>query len=546
MLHQPETDWAMPFDQGRLPVVRELLGERYQVQRLLGESRSFVVAEVERDERRWAVVLPAVDCEGAPERAVGLDVRIRELDALLDHPGLLQPKSHGFRYGMAVLEYPPPEGRTLGEHLALEPLGRARGLSIALDLLAALAAAHAKGIAHGELTPDNVFISAGPNGTPVVRILGTGLAAIVRELGDPSSDVQWAAARYIAPEVLAGGEWDARADIYSVGALLYHALTNDVPPPPPIVSALECDPNLPPDLEPMFLRALAVDPDKRFSSVEEMAAEVRLALGGRRSLSSRTPVVIARRALSSAAPVIAARIKPSIPRRVLAWGGAAMASLAIGVGAALVVTSSERIEAPPLVHASEPMPAEVEPRAASAQRSADVEPGTAAVAAATTVQTPNAAPRPDPLAGELPPELEAIRARIAEGARLTQADFRPVYSYASAHRDDPRPHLLLGDAFVDIGWYSDAIERYMQAYEIDAASRHHQIVLENLVLLTFREDVGIDAAYAIGDIYGAEALPAVEAAIAASSSRRQIARLERLRAQLRDEPFPARSAGDWL
>jgi hypothetical protein len=140
----------------------------------------------------------------------------------------------------------------------------------------------------------------------------------------------------------------------------------------------------------------------------------------------------------------------------------------------------------------------------------------------------------DPAVADLPESLRGAAERIRSGAELSRSDLSPLYRHAARHPEDPVGNLLLGDAFVEKGWYTDAIERYYSAHSADPESRRHALMLENLVWLTFKDRHVADfAADAIADIYGEEAADAVAAAIASDpQGHGQRERLERLHTRI--------------
>ena len=95
-----------------------------------------------------------------------------------------------------------------------------------------------------------------------------------------------------------------------------------------------------------------------------------------------------------------------------------------------------------------------------------------------------------------------------------RTEIRPLYALAQAMPNDARPLLLLGHLFVERGWYTEGIRRYERAFQVDADARGDRRVLDNLVDLASRDSVGEAASNALITIYGAEALPAVDAAVA--------------------------------
>jgi hypothetical protein len=396
-------------------------------------------------------------------------------------------------------------------------------------------------------------------------VYGVGLPALVRDLGAASPKLP-DRDRYAAPEVLDGDPPSGRADVYSVGALLYRMLTDHEPPPPPIVSPFAGNPLLPADLEPLLIRALAIDPLERYASVEEMLLEANHALRAKRALSSRPPQRQQWRERTTGDTLVG---EPRSGRSPWVAGIAGAALLAAGAGLAAFALGGSADEglamptdsAPPPSAASAPVAVAVGPEAQPESANAstaiptvalptqlgatgddDVEAAVGETQVEAAVEVPDE-PDPlalaeahaetvaqDPLAGDLPEVLAGPATALLEGRELARSELVPIYRYASEHADDPRASLILGDAFVELGWYTDAIDRYMSACAVDGESRHHAMVLENLIWLTFRDRHVADfAAEAIAEIYGEEAAPAVAAALASDpEGPGQRERLERL------------------
>lgn len=161
----------------------------------------------------------------------------------------------------------------------------ARAVHFARQACASLVEAHAAGILHRDIKPENLFAARIGDEVDVVKLLDFGLAKVVM----PDEDVTLThgafvggTPRYMAPEVCAGRDADARSDLYSLGATLYFLVTGTPPfsgdstgalfdqhlrqePEPPSRRA-----PVPAALEEVILRCLAKDPAQRFASAAEL------------------------------------------------------------------------------------------------------------------------------------------------------------------------------------------------------------------------------------------------------------------------------------
>ena len=225
-------------------------------------------------------------------------VREARLTAHLQHPGIVPiydagrwPNGEPF-YAMKFVA-----GRTLSATIAAAPtlLERLRLVPNVIAVADAIAFAHQERIIHRDLKPDNVLV--GDFGETIV--VDWGLAKHLGSAEAPSppigGDATIAGAvmgtpAYMPPEQARGEDVDERADVYALGALLYHVLAG-VPPyrgPAEVVLALVCEAPPPPlpagvpaELVTIVGRAMARDPDRRYATARELAEELRRFAAGK-------------------------------------------------------------------------------------------------------------------------------------------------------------------------------------------------------------------------------------------------------------------------
>ncbi|MCO5171930.1 MAG: tetratricopeptide repeat protein [Planctomycetes bacterium] len=224
----------------------------------------------------WGEVLEARDEVSGAEAALLLLDRERP-DAALGDPALLAGLEHpniarvrawgrvargpGPLVGRPYVALEPLRGQTLRAALAAGRLDPARLGRLALDLLAALEAAHALGLRQRRLAPEQVLLDPGG-----AKLLGVGAPA---DRGDAQ----------VAPEVARGGDGDVRADLYALGACLYEAATGRPPDRLVFVPARDLRPDLPPALERAIAALLEDDPRARPASAGAARALFAQALG---------------------------------------------------------------------------------------------------------------------------------------------------------------------------------------------------------------------------------------------------------------------------
>jgi serine/threonine-protein kinase len=185
-----------------------------------------------------------------------------------------------------------------------------RARAIAIQLLGGLGAAHDAGIIHRDVKPHNCFVSPHEHKPELVKVIDFGIAKVAdgSEEQLTRTGAIMGTAEYMSPEQGQGLELDARADLYSVGVILYRMLTGDVPYRggnpmailyqhihgelvPPSQACPEAA--LAPDVDALVARALAKDREDRFATAADFIAALRAVDGS--GTSAFAPVATAER-----------------------------------------------------------------------------------------------------------------------------------------------------------------------------------------------------------------------------------------------------------
>jgi len=160
---------------------------------------------------------------------------------IVDHPGIVQISDYGqLPSGVAYLVMEFLKGDTLGQRLKQNggKLAVPEVVRISRQIAAALAAAHEKGVIHRDLKPDNIMLIADPDpeapGRIRVKLLDFGIAKVAAELNQgaaqTAADVVMGTPKYMAPEQCRGaGNVDDKADVYSLGVIMYEMLVGKPP-----------------------------------------------------------------------------------------------------------------------------------------------------------------------------------------------------------------------------------------------------------------------------------------------------------------------------
>jgi serine/threonine-protein kinase len=323
------------WDPARDPLTDTVVDNRYEVLEPLGEGGMGAVYKVRHTtlDRMFAMKVLRRDLAADTGLAARFHQEARAT-ASIHHPAVVAISDFGELDDGApyfVMEL------LVGETLATRM--RARGLltpreagGIARKLADALGAAHAANVIHRDLKPENVFLvgeAAGKGATDEIRVVDFGAAKVIGGSKLTRPGVVFGTPYYMSPEQASGGTVDARADVYSLGVLLYEMVTGSLPfeadtymgvltkhmfvaparPSERAPSGVQLG-----ELENVVLRALEKDPEARFKTMAELASAIDLALDSR--ASARPKPSRSSRPLAFPTMSTADRIQASVSRRV--------------------------------------------------------------------------------------------------------------------------------------------------------------------------------------------------------------------------------------
>jgi CheY-like chemotaxis protein len=273
----------------------------YRIEERIGRGGMGVVYRAEHInlQRRAAIKIIAPDLaesEGFRERFT----REARIAAALQHPNIVTVYDAGEVDGLLYLAMQYIQGEDLAAVLMREGRLRPyRAIDVCRQVAAALDAAHAMGLIHRDVKPANVLIEGR---TAFLTDFGLtkrldGTHAQITRVGDVVGTIH-----YVAPEQIEGRKVSARSDVYSLGCLLYHCLSGQVP------FARETDvaviyahlseepakladirPDLPAGLDAVVAKAMDKSPDRRFPSCGDMISAARAVLDAAGPLGDTTP-----------------------------------------------------------------------------------------------------------------------------------------------------------------------------------------------------------------------------------------------------------------
>lgn len=262
---------------------------RYYVLRTLGTGGMSVVYAAKHLESKKIYAVKTLRMQAASdELTVKRFQREAETLTYLNHPNIVRIHDYGKtskKQPFFIMDF--LTGNSLNDVLKKEKLiSYERVQTIFMQVLAAVAHAHKQGLVHRDLKPGNIMLLKTRQQSDFAKVVDFGIAKFEEEATKLTRMGEvWGSPIYMSPEQCMGSQLDQRADIYSLGIVMYEALTGEVPffgknyvetmakqIGEPARSPSQMNPNvkIPEKLERVIMRALEKEPNKRYQRVEEM------------------------------------------------------------------------------------------------------------------------------------------------------------------------------------------------------------------------------------------------------------------------------------
>lgn len=276
----------------------------YRIERVLGAGGMGTVYLARHPDlpRSEAVKVLSADLSRDPAFRARF-LREADVAASLDHPNIVSIHQRGEQNGTLWIAMQYVEGTDADKALEAGTMTAPRAVRIIAEVGEALDYAHHRGVVHRDIKPANILLSELTGSDERVLLTDFGIARALGDIGLTTTGAVMATLAFAAPEVLAGQQFDHRADLYSLGCTLFRLLTGRSPyyqadgavavmaahlhQPPPSVTVLA--PWLPPQMDSVIARAMAKDPAERFGTARQLADAAAQALDGRGAPQRSTP-----------------------------------------------------------------------------------------------------------------------------------------------------------------------------------------------------------------------------------------------------------------
>jgi eukaryotic-like serine/threonine-protein kinase len=298
-IESEKTSTAKERETANLSIELPDLGEQFEALEFLGQGGMGTVfkARNRTDQSIYAVKVMRAELSDDLEAIKRFEQEINAVSKL-DHANLIAVHSHGrTRDGATFLIMDYAAGVSLAEHIReVGSLPDKEGLDIFHDLAEALSNAHANGVIHRDIKPGNVLMAENPSGLKTAKLADFGIAKLMpteSSIGRETQDLTktgdiFGTPNYMSPEQCLGFKLDQRSDIYSLGCLMYEALTGNAPyagenPIQTVIKQINDAPKqwsidkgneLRSGLEFVVFRCLEKTPEDRYQNTAELLADL--------------------------------------------------------------------------------------------------------------------------------------------------------------------------------------------------------------------------------------------------------------------------------
>jgi len=451
-------------------LIGALLGDRYRVIERIGVGgMGAVYRALHTALKRDVAIKVLLPDFGGKDEFVRRFEREAESASRLAHPNIIAITDFGRTpEGLLFLAMEFLDGQALTVLIGQGPIARARATSIMRQILSALGHAHATGVVHRDLKPDNIMLVTRHAQPDVVKILDFGMAKLTDAAsgGEPltQAGMIFGTPEYLSPEQALGDTVDARADLYAAGVILFEMLTGRRPfespdkvriismhlsQPPPRMSDINPGLSIPGPLEDLVRQSLEKHRENRFGSASAFLTaldEVDQELLPAPPAAAPAPSwPLSSSPSSSSSSSSLNRLGHALSRRHPALPLASVAALLLA-GAVLAVFAAGR----------------------SSRRHATPHVNTA------TASVTRPAPAPAAL---------AARIRVVEGLLGTGEIIKARVALEQLLAENPgnaRVHYLLGRLAFAETHHAEALDDYRQAITLDPGFRGDPILLDHL------------------------------------------------------------------
>jgi len=307
-------------------MIGDVIAERYELLAIVGTGGMSSVYKAHDRLLERNVALKVLHAHyGDDEEYVERFRREARAVAQLSHPNIVTVIDRGEADGYQFIVFELIDGENLKELVnRAGPLPARRAVELAIAVADGLAFAHEHGLVHRDVKPQNVLL----NGDGEAKVTDFGIArSLDVEHGVTQTGTVLGTSNYLSPEQASGKQVTPATDVYSLGVVLYELLTAELPFPgenfvavamkhlnEPVPDILERRPDLPVRLAAAIERAMEKDPARRFTSMGELAAELRRCLADLGTFDSDRTFVAPSSVLRESAP---RRVRATRSRRPL-------------------------------------------------------------------------------------------------------------------------------------------------------------------------------------------------------------------------------------